>query len=48
MPGLRERKKGRLRQQIIDTSIRLFRKRGYYRAAALPSQSLLKRGKPKF
>src|SRR5579863_3624970 len=28
-PGLRERKKARLRQQIIDTSIRLFRKRGY-------------------
>jgi AcrR family transcriptional regulator len=27
--GLRERKKVRLRQQIIDTSIRLFRKRGY-------------------
>lgn len=29
VPGLRERKKARLRQQIIDTSIRLFRKRGY-------------------
>lgn len=28
-PGLRERKKARLRQQIVDTSIRLFRKRGY-------------------
>jgi AcrR family transcriptional regulator len=27
--GLRERKKARLRQQIIDTSIRLFRERGY-------------------
>jgi TetR/AcrR family transcriptional regulator, cholesterol catabolism regulator len=27
--GLRERKKARLRQQIIDTSINLFRKRGY-------------------
>jgi AcrR family transcriptional regulator len=27
--GLRERKKVRLREQIIDTSIRLFRKRGY-------------------
>ena len=27
--GLRERKKVRLRQSIIDTSIRLFRKRGY-------------------
>ena len=29
LPGLRERKKARLRQQIIETSIRLFRKRGY-------------------
>ena len=28
-PGLRERKKARLRQQIIATSIKLFRKRGY-------------------
>jgi AcrR family transcriptional regulator len=27
--GLRERKKARLRQQIIDTSIRLFREQGY-------------------
>ena len=27
--GLRERKKARLRQEIIDTSIRLFRRRGY-------------------
>ena len=27
--GLRERKKARLRQQIIDTSFRLFRARGY-------------------
>jgi AcrR family transcriptional regulator len=27
--GLRERKKARLRQQIIDTSIRFFRERGY-------------------
>src|SRR5208337_3471037 len=27
--GLRERKKARLRQQIIDTAIKLFRKNGY-------------------
>jgi AcrR family transcriptional regulator len=27
--GLRERKKARLRRQIIDTSIKLFRKHGY-------------------
>jgi AcrR family transcriptional regulator len=27
--GLRERKKARLRQQIIDTAVKLFRKRGY-------------------
>jgi AcrR family transcriptional regulator len=27
--GLRERKKARLRQQIIETAIKLFRKRGY-------------------
>jgi AcrR family transcriptional regulator len=27
--GLRERKKARLRQQIIDTSVKLFRKHGY-------------------
>src|ERR1017187_11030956 len=27
--GLRERKKARLRQQIVDTSIKLFRKHGY-------------------
>jgi AcrR family transcriptional regulator len=27
--GLRERKKARLRQEIIDTAVRMFRKRGY-------------------
>jgi len=35
--GLRERKKARLRRQIIDTSIKLFRRRGY---EALRSASL--------
>ena len=29
VPGLRERKKAKLRQQIIETAIRLFRKHGY-------------------
>lgn len=29
VPGLRERKKARLRQQIVETAIRLFRKQGY-------------------
>jgi AcrR family transcriptional regulator len=29
LPGLRERKKVKLRQQIINTAIRLFRKHGY-------------------
>jgi AcrR family transcriptional regulator len=29
VPGLRERKKARLRQQIIQTAVKLFRKRGY-------------------
>ncbi|MGH9712867.1 MAG: TetR/AcrR family transcriptional regulator [Candidatus Acidiferrales bacterium] len=28
-PGLRERKKARLRQEIIETAVRLFRKHGY-------------------
>ncbi len=29
LPGLRERKKAQLRQQIVETSLRLFHKRGY-------------------
>jgi len=29
VPGLRERKKARLHQQIIDTAVKLFRKHGY-------------------
>jgi AcrR family transcriptional regulator len=29
MAGLRERKKARLRQQIVETALHLFRQRGY-------------------
>jgi hypothetical protein len=35
--GLRERKQARLRQQIIDTSIKLFRKRGFENTRSAPA-----------
>ena len=46
--GLRERKKARLRQQIIDTSIRLFRKRGYERTRIEDIVQILEISQPTF
>jgi AcrR family transcriptional regulator len=46
--GLRERKKARLRQQIIDTSIRLFRKRGYENARVEDIVQILEISQPTF
>jgi AcrR family transcriptional regulator len=46
--GLRERKKARLRQQIIDTSIRLFRKRGYERTRIEDIVQVLEISQPTF
>jgi AcrR family transcriptional regulator len=46
--GLRERKKARLRQQIIDTSIRLFRKRGYEDTRVEDIVQLLEISQPTF
>lgn len=46
--GLRERKKARLRQQIIDTSIRLFRKRGYEATRVEDIVQLLEISQPTF
>jgi AcrR family transcriptional regulator len=48
MVGLRERKKVRLRQQIIDTSIRLFRKRGYENTRIDDIVQLLEISQPTF
>ncbi|HUI39149.1 MAG TPA: TetR/AcrR family transcriptional regulator [Candidatus Nitrosotalea sp.] len=47
-PGLRERKKARLRQQIIDTSIRLFRKRGYEKTRVEDIVRVLEISQPTF
>lgn len=46
--GLRERKKARLRQQIIDTSIRLFRKRGYEKTRIVDIVEILEISQPTF
>jgi AcrR family transcriptional regulator len=46
--GLRERKKARLRQQIIDTSIRLFRKQGYERTRIEDIVQVLEISQPTF
>jgi AcrR family transcriptional regulator len=47
-PGLRERKKARLRQEIIDTSIRLFRKHGYESTRVEDIVQLLEISQPTF
>jgi AcrR family transcriptional regulator len=46
--GLRERKKVRLRQQIIETSIRLFRKRGYENTRVEDIVQILEISQPTF
>jgi AcrR family transcriptional regulator len=48
LTGLRERKKARLRQQIIDTSIRLFRKRGYEKTRVEDIVRVLEISQPTF
>jgi AcrR family transcriptional regulator len=48
IPGLRERKKARLRQQIIDTSIRLFRKHGYEKTRVEDIVQILEISQPTF
>jgi AcrR family transcriptional regulator len=46
--GLRERKKARLRQQIIETSIRLFRKHGYEKTRIEDIVQILEISQPTF
>jgi AcrR family transcriptional regulator len=48
IPGLRERKKARLRQQIIETAIRLFRKQGYERTRIDDIVKILEISQPTF
>jgi AcrR family transcriptional regulator len=47
-PGLRERKKARLRQQIIETAVRLFRKRGYENTRVEDIVQILEISQPTF
>jgi AcrR family transcriptional regulator len=46
--GLRERKKARLRQQIIETAIRLFRKQGYEKTRVDDIVQILEISQPTF
>lgn len=46
--GLRERKKARLRQQIIETAIRLFRKQGYEQTRVDDIVQILEISQPTF
>src|SRR5579864_5366711 len=46
--GLRERKKARLRQQIIETAIRLFRKQGYEKTRVDDIVRILEISQPTF
>lgn len=48
IPGLRERKKARLRQQIIETAIRLFRKQGYEKTRIDDIVKILEISQPTF
>src|SRR5215468_12213821 len=48
IPGLRERKKARLRQQIIETAIRLFRKQGYEKTRVDDIVRILEISQPTF
>src|ERR1700756_886012 len=48
VPGLRERKKARLRQQIIETAIRLFRKQGYEKTRIDDIVKILEISQPTF
>ena len=48
VPGLRERKKARLRQQIIETAIRLFRKQGYEKTRVDDIVKVLEISQPTF
>ena len=48
IPGLRERKKARLRQQIVDTAIRLFRKQGYEKTRVDDIVRILEISQPTF